>query len=211
VYKEITAAPPGSSSSSGRNNNTAPVLYEARRGSGNIVVSVSNGRVFAQYLTRTTWRSDACHLCCGCHTVELLSPSAPAGTCAVNLPTPACLAQVKHRHCTATALLLLSALQIPIRFGNAPQCLKARASRCLEVRSVKCSQSSSSKDADMKVVQAKAASRTATAGTLQGGCNSAHGTYLVVVGLPSAAGRYRCSVTFNDDWENRPLANLRVT
>jgi hypothetical protein len=62
----------------------------------------------------------------------------------------------------------------------------------------------------MQVVRAKAASPTAKAGSLQGSCDRARGTYLVVVGLPSAEGRYKCSVTFNDDWENRPLADLRV-
>uniref|UniRef100_A0A383W7I0 Uncharacterized protein n=1 Tax=Tetradesmus obliquus TaxID=3088 RepID=A0A383W7I0_TETOB len=99
---------------------------------------------------------------------------------------------------------------VPIRFGSTANCLPPMASRRLQVHSVKCTKTSSRADNSRQAVPAKPAAAAAQAGSLQGGCNRADGTYLVVVGVPSAVGQYSCSVTFNDDWEDRRLAELRV-
>lgn len=111
---------------------------------------------------------------------------------------------------TYFSLSACAVLQVPIRFGSTANCLPPMASRRLQVHSVKCTKTSSRADNSRQAVPAKPAAAAAQAGSLQGGCNRADGTYLVVVGVPSAVGQHSCSVTFNDDWEDRRLAELRV-
>jgi hypothetical protein len=101
-------------------------------------------------------------------------------------------------------------LQIPFRFGDSANCLPPLARRRLQVHSVKCTRTGNKADTSRQATPAKQAAATAQLNSLQGGCNRADGTYLVVVGVPAAIGQYMCSVTLNDDWDDRPLAELRV-
>jgi hypothetical protein len=61
IYKKIAAVPPGSRSINGRYDNTTSILFEARRGSGNIVVSCL---VTAQQRLPSAWHNT---LCCAWH------------------------------------------------------------------------------------------------------------------------------------------------